>query len=80
MVDSLMRDYDLVGWTESEVIRLLGPETSADPDFRFSISEDTEDTLVYSLGEYGIGNLRLLVITLDGDRTVTKWELADHSM
>ena len=26
MVRSLMKDYDLVGWTEADVIRLLGPE------------------------------------------------------
>jgi hypothetical protein len=80
MARSLMREYDIVGWTESDVLLLLGPETSAEPDFRYSIPEDTADTLVYSLGEAKYCVLRLLVVTLDENRTVTKWELVDHSM
>ena len=80
MVRSLMKDYDLVGWTESDVLRLLGPETSADPDFTGSMRYDTEDTLVYGLGAVNLGDVEALVVTLDPDRIVTKWELVRWSM
>ena len=80
MVRSLMRDYDLVGWTEADVLRLLGPETSADPDFTGTVRYDGEDTLVYGLGAVSPGDAEALVVTLDGDRIVTKWELVRWSM
>lgn len=81
MAKSLMRDYDLVGWTEADVIRLLGPETSADPDWTCSLKGyDAEDTLVYALGSDDYANVKILVITLDDDRIVTKWEIVKISM
>lgn len=80
MVRSLMRDYDPVGWTEADVLRLLGPETSADPEFTGAVRYDTEDTLVYGLGAVNYSDMEALVVTLDGDRIVTKWELVRWSM
>ena len=81
MARSLMKEYDLVGWTEADVLRLLGPETSADPNFTYSLfGYDTEDTLVYALGAVNYARVRMLVITLDADRIVTKAELIDHDM
>ena len=80
MVGSLMRDYDLVGWTEADVLRLLGPETSADPDFTGSVRYDTEDTLVWGLGAMNLSEAGALVVTLNADRIVTKWELVRWSM
>ena len=80
MVRSLMREYDLVGWTEADVIRLLGPETSSDPDFAWSLRYDTDDTLVYALGASDYAKIEALVVTLDGSRTVTKWELVRWDM
>lgn len=81
MIRSLMREYDPVGWTESDIINLLGPETSSDPDFCGSLrGYDTDNTLVYALGEYGFSNVRMLVISLDQDRIVTKWEVVTVSM
>lgn len=81
MAKSLMRDYDLVGWTEADVIRLLGPETSADPDWTCSLKGyDADSTLVYALGADDCVNVRILVITLDDDRIVTKWEIVKISM
>ena len=80
MVRSLMREYDLVGWREYDVIRLLGPESSADPDFTWSLRYDTEDTLVYALGAANYSEVRALVVTLDEDRIVTGWELVKWSM
>ena len=80
MVRSLMRDYDLVGWTEADVLRLLGPETSAEPDFTGAVRYDTEDTLVYGLGAVNYSDMEALVVTLDADRIVTKWELVRWSM
>ena len=80
MVRSLMKAYDLVGWTESDVLRLLGPETSADPDFTGAVRYDTEDTLVYGLGAVNYSDMEALVVTLDADRIVTKWELVRWSM
>ena len=80
MVRSLMRDYDLVGWTEADVLRLLGPETSSDPEFTGAVRYDTEDTLVYGLGAVNASDMEVLVVTLDGDRIVTKWELVRWSM
>jgi len=80
MVGSLMKEYDPVGWTEEDVLRLLGPETSADPDFTGSVRYDTEDTLVYGLGAVNYSDMEVLVVTLDADRIVTKWELVRWSM
>ncbi len=80
LVRSLMREYDLVGWRESDVIRLLGPESSADPDFSWSLRCDTEDTLVYALGAANYSEVQALVVTLGEDRIVTGWELVSWSM
>ena len=80
MVRSLMREYDLVGWTEADVIRLLGPESSADPDFTWPLRYDTDDTLVYALGASDYAKIEALVVTLDDSRTVTKWELVRWDM
>ena len=81
MVRSLMKEYDLVGWTEADVLRLLGPESSADPDWNYTLwGIDTEDTLVYALGAVDYARVRMLVVTLDSDRIVTKAELIDHDM
>ncbi|MBQ3638676.1 MAG: hypothetical protein II953_09970 [Clostridia bacterium] len=81
MAKSLMRDYDLVGWTEADVIRLLGPETSADPDWTCSLKGyDADSTLVCVLGADDYANVKILVITLDDDRIDTKWEIVKISM
>ena len=81
MARSLMKEYDLVGWTEADVLRLLGPESSADPDWTYSLwGVDTDSTLVYALGAVDYARVRMLVITLDSDRIVTKAELIDHDM
>ena len=81
MVRSLMKEYDLVGWSEADMIRLLGPESSADADWAYTLwGYDTEDTLVYALGAVNYARVRFLVITLDTDRIVTKAELIDHDM
>ena len=81
MARSLMKEYDLVGWTEADVLRLLGPESSADPDWNYTRwGVDTENTLVYALGAVNYARVRMLVITLDADRIVTKAELIDHDM
>ncbi|MBQ3955423.1 MAG: hypothetical protein II680_06000 [Clostridia bacterium] len=81
MAESLKRDYDLVGWTEADVIRLLGPETPADPDRTCSLKGyDAEDTLVYALGADDYADVKMLVITLDRDRIVKKWEIVRISM
>ena len=81
MINSLMRNYDPVGWTEAEIISLLGPESSSDPEFSGSFrGYDTDQTLVYALGAYRFSYIKLLVVTLNGENTVTKWEVVTYSM
>ncbi len=82
MTRSLMKQYDPVGlgWEEADVVKLLGPETSADPGFRYSLRPDADDTLVSALGASGAADVEFLVVTLDEDRVVTGWEIVKKSM
>ncbi len=81
MINSLMRNYDPVGWTEAEIISLLGPESSSDSEFSGSFrGYDIDQTLVYALGAYRFSYIKLLVVTLNEENTVTKWEVVTYSM
>ena len=81
MVNSLMRNYNPVGWTEAEIISFLGPESSSDPEFSGSFrGYDTDQTLVYALGVYRSSYIKLLVVTLNNEKRVTKWEVVTYSM
>lgn len=52
MVDSLLHEYQLIGMTEAEVLRLLGSEEGTEQTSFKSSKEyyPPEDTLVYYLG------------------------------
>lgn len=52
LVTDLLDDYTIEGMSKSEIVSLLGNETSEDPAMTgFSIKYATKDNLVYAFGE-----------------------------